>query len=82
MTAIEKLLDRICRNPRDVRFDDACKAAEHLGFARQPSGGGSHTRFKRLGEITQLNFQNRSGKVPAYQAEQLIEMIERYRMTQ
>ena len=78
MTAIEKLLDRICRNPRDVRFDDACKAAEHL--ARQPSGGGSHTRFKRLGEITQLNFQNRNGNVPTYQAEQLIEMIEKYRM--
>jgi hypothetical protein len=36
-------------------------------------------RFKRAGEITQLNFQNRGGKVPAYQAEQLIEMIEKYR---
>jgi hypothetical protein len=82
MTAIEKLLDRICRNARDVRFEDACKAAEFIGFARQPSGGGSHIRFKRIGEITQLNFQNRSGKVPAYQAEQLIEMIEKYRMTQ
>jgi hypothetical protein len=79
MTAFEKLLDKICRNPRDVRFEDACKVAEMLGFERQPSGGGSHMRFKRLGEITQLNFQNRSGKVPAYQAEQLIEMIEKYR---
>jgi hypothetical protein len=49
-------------------------------FACQPSGGGSHVRFKRIGEITQLNFQNRNGNVPTYQAEQLIEMIEKYRM--
>ena len=79
MSSNDKLLDKICRNPRDVRFDEACKAAQLIGFAAQPSGATSHRRFKRPGEMTQLNFQDRNGKVATYQAEQLAAMIERYR---
>jgi hypothetical protein len=40
---------------------------------------GSHTGFARSGEPVQLNFQNRNGRIPAYQAKQLQGMIERYR---
>jgi hypothetical protein len=82
MSSRDKLLDKICRNPRDVRFEDACSAAEQVGFAQQAQQGTSHRRFKRPGEITQLNFQNKKGKVPVYQAEQLIAMIEKYRNVQ
>lgn len=34
--------------------------------------------FKRKGEPTQLNFQNRNGLIPAYQARQLVAMIHKY----
>ena len=77
MNSNVKLLAAIQRNPQQVRFADACKAAALLGF--QHSGGkGSHRAFARKGEPAGLNFQNRDGFVPPYQARQLIEMIRKY----
>jgi hypothetical protein len=72
-----KLIERIKENPKDVRFDDACKVAERLGFSSKAQKG-SHHAFARPGERTLLNFQDRNGKIPPYQAEQLIDMIEKY----
>ncbi len=72
-----RLLTTIRNNPKAVRFEDACKAAEHLGFIHK-GGKGSHRVFKRKGEPVQLNFQNRRGYIPPYQARQLITMIEKY----
>ena len=77
MAQFEKLLDRIRNNPRDVRFDDACKVAQALGFTHE-GGAGSHRTFARRGEPMQLNFQNRGGKIAPYQARQLIAMIDKY----
>ena len=77
MSQRRKLIEHITRNPQDVRFDDACKVAEWLGFsAKAPKG--SHCAFARPGEATLLNFQERNGKILTYQAKQLIEMIEKY----
>jgi hypothetical protein len=73
----DKLIAAIRNNPKDVRFEDACKVAEWLGFGAK-GGGGSHTTFSRTGEPTGLNFQNCNGRIPTYQAKQLIEMIDRY----
>jgi hypothetical protein len=75
-----KLLAAIQANPRNVRFDDACRAARLLGFTHE-GGKGSHRVFKRKGEPAQLNFQNRDGYVPPYQARQLVRMIEKYGST-
>jgi HicA toxin of bacterial toxin-antitoxin, len=77
VNAKAKLFARICSNPRDVRFDEACKAAELIGFTAK-GGKGSHHGYARPGEPDQLNFQNHRGKVPTYQAKQLIRMIEKY----
>lgn len=77
MSQLRKMLDRIRNNPRDVRFEDACKAAKALGFTHE-GGAGSHRVFARPGEPMQLNFQNRGGKIAPYQARQLIAMIEKY----
>jgi hypothetical protein len=74
----KKLISSIQNNPRDVRFSDACKVAEWLGFTAKAKGGTSHYVFARPGEIGQLNFQNRGGKIKPYQARQLIDMIDRY----
>ena len=77
MTRREKLLAAIRANPKGARFADACKAAEIVGFVRA-GGKGSHTVYAKTGEPTILNFQNRNGYIPPYQARQLIEMLDKY----
>jgi hypothetical protein len=77
MTKRQKLLDAIRNNPTTVRFDDACKAAEMLGFIKK-AGKGSHCVYAKKSESVHLNFQNRNGYVYPYQARQLIEMINKY----
>ena len=77
MTRREKLLAAIRNNPRSVRFADACKVAEAIGFVRA-GGKGSHTVYAKSGEPTILNFQNRNGYIPPYQARQLMEMMDKY----
>lgn len=75
-----KLFASIRANPKAVRFADACKAAELLGFIHK-GGRGSHKAFARTGEPVGLNFQNHGGNVPPYQARQLIAMMEKYEAT-
>lgn len=77
MTKKDKLIAAIFNNPKAVRFEDACKMAERLGFIHK-GGQGSHRAFGKDGEPIMLNFQNRNGYIPPYQAKQLIEMIEKY----
>ena len=77
MTRREKLLATIRNNPRSVRFADACKVAEAIGFVRA-GGRGSHTVHAKSGEPTILNFQNRNGYIPPYQARQLMDMMDEY----
>jgi hypothetical protein len=75
----EKLFDAICRNPKHVRFNDACRAAEALGFVAKKQVGSSHNAFAKSGVIEQLNFQKKKGGfIPTYQAKQLIKMIEKH----
>ena len=77
MTRREKLLAAVCDNPASVRFRDACKIAEILGFKRK-GGKGSHRTYAREDEPLLLNFQNRDGFIKPYQARQLAAMIEKY----
>lgn len=80
MSTRAKLFKAIRNNPKAVRFEDACKAARAVGFVRA-GGKGSHNVFARAGERTVLNFQNRKGYIPPYQARQLIEMLNKYEDT-
>ncbi len=74
----DKLLSGICDSPKNVRLADACKAAEKLGFKAKRQSG-SHHAFSKTGEMTLLNFQDvGGGRIPPYQAKQLIRMIEKY----
>jgi len=77
VTKREKLLAAILANPKEVRFDDACKVAEWLGFVHK-GGKGSHRAFAREGEPDLLVFQNRDGFIPPYQGRQLAKMIEKH----
>jgi len=78
MSKIKKLVSAICENPIDVRYDDALKVANYIGFEKK-GGSGSHTTYARAGEPVQLNFQEgKNGKAKPYQVKQLIQMIEKY----
>lgn len=77
MTKRKKLIAAIQNNPKAVRFDDACSVAVGLGFIHK-GGRGSHRAFGRTGELCILNFQNRNGYIPPYQARQLLEMVDKY----
>jgi len=77
LTKRDKRLQAIRHNPRDVRFEDACAAAEMIGFFRR-GGEGSHRVYSREGEPLILNFQNRQGLIAEYQAKQLIAMLDKY----
>jgi hypothetical protein len=78
MSQRAKLIQALRANPKDFRFDDACKLAEWLGFKGKKQGATSHRVFARPGEETALNFQNRNGKIPPYQARQLLKMVDKY----
>jgi hypothetical protein len=78
VSKIGKLIERIRNNPKDVRFDDACRIAQLLRFAAKGDSGTSHSSYARTGEPVGLNFQNRNGKIKPYQARQLIAMIDKY----
>lgn len=77
LSAKRKLFAAIRGNPTGVRFADACKVAGWLGFSAKGQVG-SHCAFARTGEPVGLNFQNRNGNISAYQARQLIDMIDKY----
>jgi hypothetical protein len=77
MSKWEKLIAGLRNNPKDVRFADACRIAEKIGFTCK-GGQGSHNAFQRPGEPTSLNFQDRKGRIFPYQARQLLEMVEKY----
>ncbi|MFO1352602.1 MAG: type II toxin-antitoxin system HicA family toxin [Gammaproteobacteria bacterium] len=77
MTKRNKQLEAIRNHPKAVRFDDACKVAELIGFVNR-GGEGSHRVYARVGEPMILNFQNRKGLIAEYQAKQLIKMLDKY----
>lgn len=77
MSKSEKLLARLRNTLSGVRFEEAGKIAERLGFQRR-GGQGSHRTYAREGEPLLLNFQNRGGFIKPYQARQLLNMVEKY----
>lgn len=77
MSRHEKLLEQLRRSLSGVRFEEACRIAELIGFSRR-GGRGSHYTDGREGEPLLLNFQNRGGFIKPYQARQLVEIAEKY----
>jgi hypothetical protein len=47
------------------------------GFVHK-GGKGRHRAYHKTGEPIGLNFQNNGGKIPRYQADQLIAMIDKH----
>jgi hypothetical protein len=59
-------------------FDSMMRAGSLSVWVSSGAREKDHTALSRPGEPTALNFQNRKGKIPSYQAHQLIAMIDKY----
>ena len=75
----KEIYKELKRNPKNVRFEMVCKAAEMFGF-RFRGGKGSHKIYVKEGVREMLNFQNIKGKAKPYQVKQLLKVIEKYKL--
>lgn len=72
-----EIYEEFKRNPKNVRFEEICRAAELFGFAFR-GGKGSHRIYVKKGVRDLLNFQNVHGRAKAYQVKQFVKIIEQY----
>lgn len=67
-------------NPGGLRFSDLCRLAESFGFVFQRQKG-SHRVYAHEGLRQIMNFQNDRGTAKAYQVRQLLDCVDRNRLT-
>ena len=79
MVKKREIYRKLKENPKNIRFEELCNAAELFGFKFR-GGKGSHKIFVREGIREMLNFQNVKGKVKPYQVRQFINIIEQYNL--
>jgi predicted RNA binding protein YcfA (HicA-like mRNA interferase family) len=74
---IADLVERMRRNPTDIRFADLCRVCDHyFGHPRQK--GSSHRIYKTPWQgDPRVNIQNSHGLGKAYQVRQVLKAIER-----
>jgi precorrin-6x reductase len=75
----KEVYQKLKKNPKKVRFEELCRAAELFGFEFR-GGSGSHRVFVRVGVREILNFQEVKGKAKPYQVRQFIRIIENYNL--
>lgn len=77
MVKVTGILERMRRNPKDVRYSDLCKVCDsYFGKPRQAST--SHRVYKTPWHVDpRVNIQNSKGKAKVYQVRQVLRAIER-----
>ncbi|MFO8083427.1 MAG: toxin HicA [Desulfobacterales bacterium] len=77
MTKINDMLEKIRRNPKDVRYSDLCKICDHFfGEPRQKKN--SHRIYRTPWEgDPRVNIQNAKGNAKTYQVKQVLLAIEK-----
>lgn len=72
-----KLLAKVLRNSKNLRFGEAIALAKAFGFRLSPTQG-SHHIFVHPQIRELVNLQEVGGKAKPYQVRQLLEIVERY----
>ena len=72
-----KLLDKLLSGSRNIRFEEATRAAELFGF-QLVRVSGSHHIFQHPGITELINLQNVKGQAKPYQVRQLLQLVEQY----
>jgi hypothetical protein len=75
-----KLAQLARSNPAGLRFPELCRLAEAFGFIFQRQKG-SHRVYAHDGVAQIMNFQNDGGRAKAYQVRQLLDCVDRHRLT-
>jgi len=77
MTASNKILDQMRREPANVRFGDLKRVCEEY-FGKPRQSGTSHAIFKTpwIGD-PRINIQSDKGKAKAYQVRQVLMAIDK-----
>lgn len=77
MAKVADIVLRMQKNPKGIRFADACRVCEHY-FGKPRQSGSSHRIYKTpwRGD-PRVNIQNDKGKAKAYQIKQILRAIER-----
>ena len=77
MARVDGLVEQMRRNPKGVRFSDACRVCDHY-FGQLRQKGSSHRVYKTPWQgDPRVNIQNAKGKAKAYQVRQVLRAIER-----
>ena len=81
MAAMEKVLERMRREPANVRFVELFKVCEAF-FGKPRQSGSSHAIFKTPwpGD-PRVNIQNHKGRAKVYQVRQVLAAIEKLQDT-
>jgi len=77
----KRIYKELKENPKNVRFEELCRAVELFGFKFR-GGKGSHRIFIREGIREMLSLQNVKGRAKPYQVRQFIKIIERYNLVE
>ncbi|WP_456475675.1 type II toxin-antitoxin system HicA family toxin [Candidatus Pyrohabitans sp.] len=75
----EKIYRKLEGNPKNVRFEDFCKALEIFGF-KYRGGRGSHRVFTRKGIKEILTIQHVKCRAKVYQVRQFLKLVEKYNL--
>lgn len=77
MVRVDDVVAQMRRNPKGVRFTDACRVCEHY-FGQPRQKGSSHRVYKTPWQgDPRVNIQNAKSKAKAYQVKQILRAIER-----
>ena len=77
MANVDDIVGQMRRNPKGIRFMDACRVCDHY-FGQPRQKGSSHRVYKTPwpGD-PRVNIQNAKGRAKAYQVKQVLRAIER-----
>lgn len=74
-----KLLEKLLRGSKNVRFDELVTVVEAFGF-RLSRVNGSHHIFTHPQIAELVNLQNNKGKAKPYQVHQFLTLVEQYNL--
>lgn len=75
----QEIYQELKSNPKNVRFERLCRAAESFGFTFKRMRG-SHRVYKREGIVELLDFQHWQSMGKSYQVKQFLEVIDDYNL--
>jgi hypothetical protein len=77
MARVDDIVVQMRKNPKGIRFADACRVCDHY-FGRARQAGTSHRVYKTPWQgDPRVNIQGAKGKAKAYQVKQILKAIER-----